>query len=218
MNAIFRVSRIFYFALLLVSTAACKKEVNFPADKVAVKWELLTNFTDSADVFNAKFTLTNNSDQILSSDWNLFFNMAPRPILPNREPQAAILHHINGDWYKLTPNKDFVLAPGNSIEISYRGTEAVIKSTDRPLGLYFVFYENEKEKQIAEVTDYTMAPFVQSTQVNRRKDDEQPIPTPDWLYAEYQKVSGVPDNKLSPIIPTPAKIQAFWPATQRSRN
>ncbi|HTF19969.1 MAG TPA: family 20 glycosylhydrolase [Chryseolinea sp.] len=206
MTSLFRFSYAFCFAVLLIPTS-CKKETNFPADKIAVKWELVTNFTDSTDVFQAKFTLTNRGDQALSSDWNLFFNMAPRPILRNREPQAAILHHINGDWYKLTPEKDFVLAPGMSIEISYRGTEAVIKSTDRPLGLYFVFYDGDDRKQITEVTDYTFAPFAQANQVNRRKDDEQPNPTPDWLYAEYQKVSGVPDQKLSPVVPTPAKVK-----------
>src|SRR5437762_88886 len=95
MKATIRISRAFYFAVLLASAAACKKEANFPVDKIGVKWELITNFTDSADVFNAKFTLTNNSDKALLSDWNMFFNMAPRPILRNREPQAATMHHIN---------------------------------------------------------------------------------------------------------------------------
>lgn len=193
--------------VLLIFAVACIKGADpVDVDRISVKWELITNFTDSADVFNAKFTLTNNSDQLLSSNWNLFFNMAPRPVLPNREPQAAVLHHINGDWYRLTPNRDFTLEPGKSIEIMYRGTEAVIKNSDRPLGLYFVFYDGEKEKQIVEVSDYSFAPFSQVTQVNRRKDDMVPVPTPDWLYAEYQKISQVKEDKLPPLLPTPEKV------------
>lgn len=207
MTQLSRFRPAFYFAVVLLAAVGCTKESPFPVEKVAVKWELLTNFTDSADVFNARFTLTNQSDQTLSSDWNLFFNMAPRPILRNREPQPGLIHHINGDWYKLTPDQSFKLEPGKSVEITYRGTEAVIKNTDRPLGLYFVFYDGDKEKQIGEVTDYTIAPFAQATQVNRRKDDEQPIPTPDWLYGEYQKIVAAPDQKVSAVIPTPAKVK-----------
>lgn len=185
----------------------CREESKYPAaEKIAVKWELLTNFTDSAEVFNAKFTLTNNSELPLASNWTLYFNMAPRPILGNREPQPGTLHHINGDWYKLVPVKDFSLNPGKSVEISYRGTEAVIKNTDQPLGLYIVYHEGEDEKQIGEITDYTLVPFSQANQVNRKKEDEEPIPTPDWLYGEYQKISDVAEGNMIPIVPTPAKV------------
>ncbi|MGC3946530.1 MAG: carbohydate-binding domain-containing protein [Chryseolinea sp.] len=201
------IARTFVSAALVIAVVGCKKETTFPADKIAVKWELITNFTDSTDVFNARFVLTNNSEEELPSNWNLFFSMAPRPILKNKEPQPAIVHHINGDWYKLTPGQDFVLEPGKSIEITYRGTEAVIKNTDRPLGLYFVFYDGATEKQITEVSDYTLVPFSQATQVNRRDDDQTPVPTPDWLYKDYQSVQAVADNKLSPVIPTPAKTK-----------
>jgi len=202
------IARTLWSAVLLLAAIGCnKKETVFPADKIAVKWELVTNFTDSTDVFNARFVLTNNGEEAISSNWNLFFSMAPRPILENKEPQPAIVHHINGDWYKLTPDQNFALDPGKSVEIMYRGTEAVIKNTDRPLGLYFVFYDGGKEKQITEVSDYTMVPFSQANQVNRRDDDQTPVPTPDWLYADYQSVRAVADDKLSPVVPTPVKVK-----------
>lgn len=188
--------------------SGCREELKYPpAEKIAVKWQLLTNFTDSAEVFNAKFTLTNNSDLPLASNWILYFNMAPRPILRNREPQQGTLHHINGDWYKLVPVKDFSLDPGKSVEITYRGTEAVIKNTDQPLGLYIVYHEGEDEKQIGVITDYTLVPFSQASQVNRKKEDEEPIPTPDWLYGEYQKVTDITEAEMTPIVPTPAKVR-----------
>jgi len=193
---------------LLLMIASCKKKAEISApDKIGVRWELMTNFTDSADVFNARFILTNNSEIALGSNWNLYFNMAPRPILNNRQPQQAIVHHINGDWYKLIPNGDFKLEPGKSVEVLYRGTEAVIKDTDRPLGLYIVFHDGEEETLVAEITDYTFAPFAQAKQVNRKNDDEVPIPTPDWLYGDYQKISEVSEGKVSPIVPTPVKLQ-----------
>jgi hexosaminidase len=52
----------------------------------------------------------------------------------------------------------------------------VIKETDRPLGLYFVFY-NEDGETIAEVSDYTFVPFTRQEQINRSPEDEETIPT-----------------------------------------
>ena len=33
-----------------------------PSESIAVRWELITNFTDKPNVFEAKFELINNSD------------------------------------------------------------------------------------------------------------------------------------------------------------
>ncbi len=55
--------------------------------------------------------------------------------------QPAVIQHINGDWFVMVPEKDFSLKPGDSIDISYRGIEAVIKESDAPSGLYFAFYD-----------------------------------------------------------------------------
>ena len=93
------------------------------ASNIAISWELTDNFAGPNDVFEAKFYLKNNGSLTLSdSAWALFFNMAPRPLTPTPTPQLATLEHINGDWYKLSPNKGFRLAPGDSVAISYRGT------------------------------------------------------------------------------------------------
>jgi hexosaminidase len=201
-----------YFAFVLFCLAAgavsCKKEDDFSSpEKIAVHWELITNFTDEKNVFDAKFELTNNSNfSLTDKNWVLFFNMAPREILENKTPQPATLHHINGDWYKLVASEKFSLAPGESITIEYRGVEAVIKETDRPLGLYFVFNNNEKEN-IVEVTDYTWTPFTKPEQINRNAEDEEPIPTAAWVYANNLGASEVPDAELPRIFPTPVKMQ-----------
>lgn len=184
---------------------ACNQKASFKSpEKIGVTWKLVTNFTDSADVFDAEFTLQNNSDEVLESNWNLFFNMAPRPILKNRVKQAAIVEHINGDWYKMVPEPDFRLEPGKSVVIAYRGTEAVIKDTDRPLGLYVVFYDGKgNQQEIATVSDYSFAEFSQSDQVTRRKDDFVPLPTPEWLYNNNRNIKDVDLSRLSPVVPTP---------------
>lgn len=196
------------FAIFLFCSTSCNRQQKFSsADKLAVKWELVTNFTGEKNVFNARFSLTNNSDQVLRENWSLFFNMAPRPILENKTPQQGTLHHINGDWYKLVPAEKFTLEPGKTITIDYWGTEAVIKETDRPLGPYFVFYkDNGEEETIAEVTDYSWSDFSSPEKINRNDDDKEPIPTPDWNYNNNLKLHEVDEEKLLTIIPSPVKL------------
>ncbi len=130
--------------------------------------------------------------------------MAPRPILENKTPQQGTLHHINGDWYKLVPVENFTLEPGKTIAIDYWGTEAVIKESDRPLGLYFVFYkENGEEETIAEVANYSWSDFSSPEKINRNDEDKEPIPTPDWNYNNNLKLHEVDEEKLLTVIPSP---------------
>jgi len=196
--------------LLLVVITSCKQEIDFATgDKISVQWELVTNFTDEKGVFEARFVLHNKSDiDLTDKNWALFFNMSPRPILENKTPQPADLQHINGDWYKIVPNENFELKEGDSVIINYRGTEAVIKETDRPLGLYFVFYdEGGEEAKIAEVSDYTWVPFTKPEQINRSHDDGEPIPTAEWNFRNNLTLKEVGESDVKRIIPTALRIQ-----------
>lgn len=175
---------------------------------VAVHWELVTNFLETPGSFEARFVLKNSSELALADDnWALFFNMAPRPILPDKTPQPAQVKHLNGDWYKLVPIKGFSLAPGDSVAITYWGTEGVIKETDRPLGLYFVFYDaTGEEERIVEVSDVSYTPFTSPEQINRSPEDEEPIPTPQWMYAKNEQLTLLPGSEVKKIIPTPVRL------------
>ncbi len=195
------------FIITLFLAAGCSTESDHTTHRApAVHWELVTNFTDVADVFEARFTLVNTGELELNErNWTLFFNMAPRPILENKSPQPAEIKHINGDWYKLVPGKDFLLASGDSVTIHYWGHEGVIKETDRPLGLYFAFYDKDSNESLVEVTDFTYAAFSDSAQINRNGEDEEPIPTPDWLYNANESLSLLPEDRLKVIVPTPVR-------------
>ena len=133
------------FGMLLL--ASCNKSGNVSreqAEKIAVSWKLVSNFIEPQGRFEAQFTIKNGSDFTLdASNWKLFWNMSPRPIQSNKTPEPAVVEHINGDWYQMVAAKDFKLAPGDSVVIHYTGTEGVVKETDAPLGLYFVFYDHE---------------------------------------------------------------------------
>lgn len=198
------------FCALVITLLGCSAATDYTsAEKIGVQWALITNFTEQKNVFEAKFTVTNGSDiDLTNNNWALFFNMAPRAIVPTTSPQPARVEHINGDWYKLVPDKTFLLRPGQTSEILYRGIEGVIKETDQPLGLYFVFYNSRgEEEKIMEVSDYKPAPFTTPQQINRSSEDEAPMPTPAWSYDNNLKLQRLGDDQLSPIIPSPVKVR-----------
>ena len=176
--------------------------------QLAVSWELVSNFTDVENGFDARFTLTNKGETALTdANWALFFNMSPRPILPNKSPQPATVQHINGDWYKLVPAKGFSLKPGATTDIHYQGTEAVTKVTDAPLGLYVVYYDQAgKEESVVEVANYTIQPFTRKEQILRGKNDLYPLPTPANTYQNNLTASLLPPDQLQKIIPSPVKL------------
>jgi len=206
------VKKLFLYLFFVVITGCVSREDRYSsAPMIAVRWQLVTNFTDEAEVFEAKFDLVNNSAIHLgAANWALFFNMAPRKILENKIPERAHLEHINGDWYKLVPDENFSLEPGDSLSIGYRGVEGVIKETDRPLGLYFVFYDEQHvEEKIIEVEKYTWSPFTRPEQINRSAADEEPIPTPHWTYQNNLAIRELPDSAFTrSIIPSPVDIRA----------
>lgn len=204
------------FYTILVSVcfvwlAGCRSTGNYSSDeaqKIAISWELVSNFTPVETGFQARFKLKNESNfPLTDSNWALFFNMSPRPILPSKTPQPATVQHINGDWYKLVPTKGFSLKPGDTIDIPYEGTEAENKVTDTPMGLYFVFYDQSgKEENIVQVANYTVVPFTRREQILRGKIDQEPLPTPEHAYQQNLAVSLLPAEKLQKIIPSPVKI------------
>ncbi len=195
---------------ILLCFFQCKQQSNpyQDADKIAVSWELVSNFTDTPNVFEAQIALENRSGIKLSDkNWALFFNMAPRDISEPKASQAAYIEHINGDWYKLIPNPGFELMHGEKLEINYWGHSPVIKESDAPLGLYFVFYdESGDEAHIAPVQDYTIKPFEREEQILRGSNDHESPDSPAKRYEKNLDLQLISADQLLQIIPSPVKI------------
>ena len=92
--------------------------------------------------------------------------------------------------------------------ITYRGTEGVIKETDQPMGLYFVFYDDHgAEEQIVEVSEYELIPFTREEQIDRSPEDEEPIPTPEWTYHNNLAMERLPASEVLKIVPSPVSVK-----------
>lgn len=196
--------------LAMVVLIACNAKVTVletePSD-IGVSWKLVSNFAPPGNRMAAKFILTNRSEVALSdSGWTMFFNISPRTILPVDSAEPAAITHINGDWYKLTPNKGFSLLPGDTLEVNYHSEEAVIKETDAPLGVYIVYYEPDgKEKRIVDLGDAKVIPFAEKEQQLRGPNDHEPVQSAALDFQKNASLYAVAADKRLPLIPQPVK-------------
>ena len=208
-------TKLISFALLLCA-AACtiscsegKPQAAPVSSELEVKWELVTNMYQGKQQALAAFTLYNHSKMTLENKgWAMFFSqMPPTPIIEDSVRKAKVVH-INGDWFKMVPCKDFRLLPGDSIRINYCGTGFMIKKTDAALGIYFVFYDaNNKEIAVVPAGKQTIGEFNRPEQRKRTAEDESLVPTAESRYAENISHNQLPENQQQLIVPSPLSIK-----------
>jgi hexosaminidase len=173
---------------------------------LAVSWNLETNFAEGGG-HRAQFTIRNNSDiELTPANWEMYWNMMPRGVRPGSITAPVTIDWINGDFYVMKPKEGFRLSPGEQMEITYNGTDAVIKVTDAPSGLYSLLYQEDGSYEIHPVRDYSITPFVGTDQINRGEGDEEPIPTAEWLFDSYSIIRQLPDDQLQLIVPQPRSV------------
>jgi hexosaminidase len=173
---------------------------------LAVSWNLETNFAEGGG-HRAQFTIRNNSDiELTPANWEMYWNMMPRGVRPGSITAPVTIDWINGDFYVMKPKEGFRLSPGEEMEITYNGTDAVIKVTDAPSGLYSLLYQEDGSYEIHPVRDYSIAPFVGPDQINRGRGDREPIPTAEWLFDSYSIIRQLPDDQVQLIVPQPRSV------------
>jgi hexosaminidase len=201
---------LFCLSTLLFSCNG-KQKITLPlSSELEVRWELVTNMYRGKEQALAAFTIYNHSKMTLENKgWEMFFSQMPPTPLIEDSVRAAKVVHINGDWFKMVPNKNFRLLPGDSIRIQYCGTGFMIKKTDAALGIYFAFYDsNGKELAIVPVGKETIAPFTRPEQLKRSQADVAQVPTPESRYNENLQLSQLPETQQLKLIPTPISIRS----------
>ncbi|WP_154853101.1 family 20 glycosylhydrolase [Cyclobacterium xiamenense] len=175
-------------------------------EQLHLEWELVSNFTGEEGQFKARFLFENTGEKALEDEgWALFFNMSPRKILSSTH---ATITHINGDWYRLRPEKGFYLGPGERLEVAYTGIEGIIKETDAPMGLYMVSYgPNQQELATVPVDHWNVRPFVREEQLLRGGADQEEPYSLARQYAINERMQPVGDSDLQPIIPSPYRME-----------
>ena len=203
------------FTMIFISSCSTNNEENSSssspkAEELGITWEVVTNGLEGKNNYQGAFTITNNSQQTLgNSGWTLYFNQPPRTIDNSKTTAGASFENVNGDFYKIVPTPDFKpLASGESVTITYVANAWSIKETDAPIGLYFVFTdENGSEKTPEIASDYTIKPFASEKQYNRNTNDKYPVLDANARFAKNERVSKIASDDVQKIVPTPVKYK-----------
>ncbi len=200
-NSVIAFSMVFSFFI------SCTQKTPAP-DEIKLSWEIVSNEYADEPKVKAKFHLENNSQFAFNeNNWALYFSQMPRT--PLSADGNVEVQFISGDWFVMKPTENFSLKPGESIEITTEHAQWWIKETDAPLGPYLVFYDKTgNETDTVAVTDYTILPFTEPEQINRHKNDFEPIPTAEWNFENNEGLSLLDKEKLLPVVPTPVSYQA----------
>ena len=101
-------------------------------DNFHLTWEFRGN-DPGRGISSSVFILENNDNQVLEDDnWELYFNQMGIGIIEESVSGNVRIDHVNGDLLRISPLKDFVLPPGERVEISYEKTVRLIKETEAP--------------------------------------------------------------------------------------
>ncbi len=206
-NSVMRKNLVVLFSFILVMMfESCSNKIP-TGEELKLSWEIISNdYSEEAKV-KAKFIIENNSDFTFNeSNWALFYNQAPRdPLSSNTNTKVE---HVSGDWFKLSPEKGFELNPGKSIEIEYESAAWYIKESDAAVGPYFVFYDkNGNETGVVAAKNYSILPFTLPEQINRHKNDAEPIPTAAWQFDQNKNLEELDASELLPIVPKPVSYK-----------
>jgi hexosaminidase len=190
----------------ILAYAPHQASVDAPALELAIEWNLETNFAEGGG-HRARFTIHNNGDVALTdANWALHWNMFQRTIDPASITGDVTIEWINGDLYVMKPTEGFQLAPGASTTIRYRGTYALIKVSDAPVGPYVVWRAADGSETTSPVRDFTIAPFEGPDQIHRGPGDMEPIPTAEWLFDQHATITALPDDQIQLIVPQPQAL------------
>ena len=202
------------FALLTIGLfAACSAEEEVIATRTTgadleVLYELISNNYQNKDQYLNEFVLQNHSKFDLNDKWTIYFHQ-PLPLIEESIEGPVNVQHINGDYYKITPSDDYApIKPEGEITFTFCNAAAIIKNADFPVGFYIVFKDSLGVESTPElITEITYAPLTKASQLSRSPSDSIAVPTAESRFAENQIIFSLPENDISPIIPTPVAFK-----------
>mgnify|MGYP006279282241 CR=1 FL=1 len=175
------------------------------ADRLAIEWGVESNLVDDGARFRSRLRLHNDGETALpASGWTLYFNFL-RQIDPESITGNVEITRINGDFYRLTPGKNFTpLGPDTERSVTFEAGGSAIKRIDAPAGFYIVYDEGPSTPM--PLGEVTVAPFTRSEQTTRGPNDEVPVPTPARRHEANRALSTLPSDSVGRIVPTPSSI------------
>ncbi|MDB5134290.1 MAG: beta-N-acetylhexosaminidase [Mucilaginibacter sp.] len=193
--------RHFFIAVLVglvcIKASAFTTGPKFNAHDLSISWEAIENDKPVKGQSLNALTITNNGKNTLpATGWKMYFNSA-RLIVSATPTGNAKIDFVNGDLFSLTPANTFQeLKPGASIRIEFVVEDLVVNTTDGPEGFYLV-WDTEPDKG-HNIGGFTYKPF---------KPNYPGLITPEIIYNQNKNITGVPEEQLTKVFPTPVSYK-----------
>jgi hexosaminidase len=189
--------------LTLVSMISCSKDPG----QINVSWQLIENQYKGSNQNKCEITFTNNSRYTLKNDnWEFYFSWF-RSVIEEQESKVIDGKTINGDYNILYPTEEFQeLKPGESLSFPLIGSYYILNKTDAITGGYFVIKGAFGKEIILSSGKTKVLPFPENSKLKKASYDHLEVQTAEMRYKENANIKTINKSKLTPIFPTPQKI------------
>ncbi|CAH1784243.1 unnamed protein product [Owenia fusiformis] len=128
------------------SQTTTQETINYIADQLDVKYEVITNLKYRDEFFEQKLTLTNKGDQIITKgNWEIYFYSIRKlekfssTVWIELGTSGMRALHVTGTLYKMAPGENFKdLASKASLEAVYKSEAWIVARTDTMPNWYVV--------------------------------------------------------------------------------
>ncbi len=195
---------------LALAGGACGPSGGISGQDLEVRFQVVGNGEHSGGFRSrCRLALANRgASNLPASGWTLFFNSPP--LLLESLPEEVRAVHVNGDFYRLQPGPSFVsLPPGQSRTIEFHTDYALFNRSAAPAGFYLVWdSDGPSPSQPQPVGAEIVEPFPDGDLLRRSPQDQLAVPTAESRFSSNSALSEIPEQQISPILPTPLKWRA----------
>jgi hexosaminidase len=195
-----------YLLLVLFPLSAITGLAQKNHDQLTLAWTLQQNQYEGKQQALSKLRLINTgSKPIPARGWSLYFN-AVRGFIPEyTQPSGFDITALGGDWFRLSPNKNFSGIKRNGHwDIPLVCRHWLMNKADAPSGFYLV-YDSNPGKGFSLPPVIIMAPEEPAV-LRRSPQDNAPEATPAWIYEQNKALSLLPAKQVEGVFPTPAQM------------
>lgn len=178
-------------SLLTISSVFAKAAEN---EDLEITWAVTQPNYQNTNQSLSTLKIKNLSDHELKpSGWVIYFNSLDGRLLDSAN-STVTLKHINGDYFSISPKKNFkALKSGENLEISVL-TRVLKNYTDYPKGFYLTFSGNKKTFPIKLITNTTEDISARDLILARKTFDKN----------EKTQLAGI--DSYAPVLPSPKSL------------
>ncbi len=197
----YRLPVLMCFAMSVLTGMSCKEKTTpeqNDTEVLHITWKWEGSEWENMSGHEASFTIKHTGHKSIDGSWELYFNTLFLALSTTVANDSFTLEHISGDLWKLYPNFQETILPGQSITIPYKSKSIFFKDVQAPHGLYIVWDQNEASA--TRINHYHSESLTLEEMHQHLAGSKVPVPTPEFLYEQNQHIE---ETQNWHIIPTP---------------